>query len=188
MAKSLIVLYFWRFSSLRERTEKVSTKHETCYQNPSPNRWQINAKFMLGKVMQKTQNIIKTANEKGTENNYKSIKNGVPNKCEKRARRIKTIEELGIPVFPVNLWLRRYTTAEKTTFRKWTFRETKHSTYSNTPWAPSGPLRMYWTQGSPGLRGQASGGFRLVSVACSIFEDVSQKSYFWTTKSHFRSY
>ena len=76
--------------------------------------------------------------------------------------------------------------AEKTTnFRKWTFKETKTSTYSDTLWAPSGPVRILDTM-VPFL-GKPVAVPDLCPWPVPIFEDFMQKTYFGTTKSHFRS-
>ena len=47
--------------------------------------------------------------------------------------------------------------------------------HPNTPWAPSGPERIYWAQGFPGLPGFGAVFRRTPSGYCP---DTADKSYF----------
>ena len=124
-------------------------------------------------VMQKTWKIIQNRARKGAKSHTKNLSN---NLFEKRVgKRGAETGSAGWTWAPVRVHvkinkthteiLQKFTTFEDTSTRRiqTSYRKThtdyptdeaKHLILSNTPRAPTGPERIYWTQGPPGLPGQ----------------------------------
>ena len=133
-------------------------------------------KICLKKGMTTTQKIMKTGPEKGVRIHDKCIKKGLRKHRKQKKYEMQKQNEGASSLRRLQfkrLSAKHYkkTTLKKTNFRKFTFRKRKHTPHSNTPWAPSGPVRIYLIIASPGLPGESASRRRYQSPTSSQTPD-----------------